>query len=139
MIVSPIINYFYIHLGKQTTKGVCLAPKKLLDFKSSEVNRLYHLTANSIIPISYTIDKQNRLEIDKDLYPATKENYTNQTVAMWFKGINLAVPMSVPYKIENNRNEIIRILKRQIERLEQKTNIKIINDKLRKSKILSQR
>ena len=73
--------------GEQT-KGVCLVPKRALRVMETEVNRILHLTGNSLQPISYSVPRKSYLDFHSDLFPETRGTRTTGSASTWMCGSN---------------------------------------------------
>ncbi|KFB41792.1 AGAP000930-PA-like protein [Anopheles sinensis] len=79
------------HSGDQTTRGVCLAPKRALKVMEGEVNRIMQLTLNAVIPVTYKVPRKSYRDYHADLYPDTTGCKTDLTATEWLNGANTTV------------------------------------------------
>jgi WD40 repeat protein len=74
----------------QPQTGVAMAHKTALRVMDIEVDRIYKLTPNSVIPVSISIDRANKDFFQEDIFVETFDNKPTMSAADWFGGAAVA-------------------------------------------------
>uniref|UniRef100_A0A8D3CS30 Coronin n=1 Tax=Scophthalmus maximus TaxID=52904 RepID=A0A8D3CS30_SCOMX len=75
-------------LVDNSTRGVAMVPKVVLDVMSCEVMRVLQLTDSCIVPVSYQVPRK---EFHEDLYPDTVGSTPAMSAEEWWQGGNKQV------------------------------------------------
>uniref|UniRef100_A0A8D3E815 Coronin n=1 Tax=Scophthalmus maximus TaxID=52904 RepID=A0A8D3E815_SCOMX len=83
-------------LVDNSTRGVAMVPKVVLDVMSCEVMRVLQLTDSCIVPVSYQVPRKVCQEFHEDLYPDTVGSTPAMSAEEWWQGGNKQVIASLP-------------------------------------------
>jgi len=82
---SPYFHYIETFRGAKAQIGMASVPKYALDHMSCETARLLKLTADSIVPISFSVPRKSS-QFQDDIYPDTRSPNAPLTVDDWAGG-----------------------------------------------------
>eukprot|EP01133_Synstelium_polycarpum_P012900 gene12900-15153_t len=83
---EPAMNEISAVGSDVPTKGLCAIPKRALDVMEVEIDRLLKLTANNIIPITYTLSRKSKSSFADELFPHTPSTTAALSSAEWIAG-----------------------------------------------------
>jgi len=78
----PLIDY----KSSKPQTGLAFFPKQMLNVMDCEINRILKLTTTDVLPVSFTIPRQNKLFFQDDLFPPTWDRQSTMTAEDWFGG-----------------------------------------------------
>uniref|UniRef100_A0A8D3DLH8 Coronin n=1 Tax=Scophthalmus maximus TaxID=52904 RepID=A0A8D3DLH8_SCOMX len=94
---EPFLSQVSHCLVDNSTRGVAMVPKVVLDVMSCEVMRVLQLTDSCIVPVSYQVPRKNSgQEFHEDLYPDTVGSTPAMSAEEWWQGGNKQVIASLP-------------------------------------------
>ncbi|AWP18940.1 putative coronin-7-like [Scophthalmus maximus] len=89
---EPFLSQVSHCLVDNSTRGVAMVPKVVLDVMSCEVMRVLQLTDSCIVPVSYQVPRKNSgQEFHEDLYPDTVGSTPAMSAEEWWQGGNKQV------------------------------------------------
>lgn len=98
---EPYIYPLSEYKSSTPQRGMCALPKVAVDVMRCEISRLYKLTNNQVIPISFVVPRK-AVEFQSDIFPDTAAPEPQQTAAEFFEGKNAAPKMVSMKPGENN-------------------------------------
>ena len=102
---------FYTELQSvSSSKGftsIGLLPKKAVDVMECEVNRLFGVQNDCIIPMTYVVPRKSHVDFASDLFPDTHSGEASLSAQQWLSGENAAPKLDSlePKKFEEYREE----------------------------------
>ena len=85
---SSVENYFKSDIGQISLIPL---PKTSLSVMTGEIGRFLKLSANAIVPISWTVPRRSTVDFPSDLFPPTKAAAAAMTATEWLSGMDRAV------------------------------------------------
>ena len=73
----PTLTGPHLYRGSTQNKGMAMVPKQALVVMGCEIARLLQLTQNSIVPISYVVQRKVHLHLMTVVYPLRMSQYNS--------------------------------------------------------------
>lgn len=97
---SPADDYHYLFekcfdyqtLGRETIAGVCLLPKRVVDYRQVEVSRMLKLSTDTVIPIHFHVPRADYLKeyFHDDIYLPVRSNQDSSATMLDWKNLSLS-------------------------------------------------
>jgi len=83
---APFLNPLMEYKSSKPTSGLIFLPKRACNVMDCEINRVLKLTTTEVIPISFSVPRQNKHFFQDDLYPPSWDGRATTSAEEWFGG-----------------------------------------------------
>eukprot|EP00019_Armaparvus_languidus_P001439 CAMPEP_0168598580 /NCGR_PEP_ID=MMETSP0420-20121227/11498_1 /TAXON_ID=498008 /ORGANISM="Pessonella sp." /LENGTH=871 /DNA_ID=CAMNT_0008635957 /DNA_START=159 /DNA_END=2774 /DNA_ORIENTATION=+ len=88
MEAAPYLFEMTAARSDKPTKGFCLLPKRAVSVMTCEVDRVFKVQENAVVPISYIVPRKSKRAFSdiEELFPPTRGDAAKGDVAQWLEG-----------------------------------------------------